>query len=636
MFGNYSRRGMSVFRGVVLLVLSSFCYVGSNAQNTWGIKEFNAKECQKCMSVINEMPIEVNFGVKREGDVLYFVCNSREWFEKNFKDIADGFCIEVISKDQFVCGGDNKVLTAPLTPGVLLEPHYQKDYKKITMPDENGLVIMLAGVIPVELRGKELEYNIVIINDKTLCYRRSNYNIDSYLWDLLDMGMYLDTVSYKNKLRNSKTSYTLSNKTLLFTIPFEKGKSDYSANDIKSLYDSLNLTNFDITKMSIRAYSSVEGAEEKNVALQEKRAKSIVSALQTYQKPNIETEIISAENWVEFVNDVQNTAYSSLANLSKQEIKDKLSDKKILDALEPMLQKHRKAIITIDLEKKNELQSMSDDELISSFKKSIADKNLALASSIQNQVFQRISSQSSPSNLIDKLEIPKQKEFGNIINNNKAFNYIYNNEDPYQTLLDFESLDALMPKNGHIKYNICVLKFRTLLVGKGMIDPIKFQKEVTDLKLYGIDPKLIKRMLINYNIIMCEYYMHKGDYVNKDKCLNYIVSNYKNIPYNPLDIINVAQYLVAYSKYDQAIKTVYPYVKTVDCNEDILFYYINLTIVRSEIIQKNDFRNILLNAYNVNPKRFCKLFNSYDNGGVTFQLLSNDYLKRSYCESCKK
>jgi len=618
-------------------LLVSFLVLGFyvHAQNIWTVKPFEVGKCEKCLSIVKNIPIEVSFGLIRKGNDLFLVCNDKVWYEKLFKTI-DGISVEILSKDQFVCNGDNISLSNPICRGLMMEPMYERDLKKNIVSDDKGVMVIHVGLIPAEYINKEIEYNLLYINSKTLCYSLSHYNIDSYLWELLDMGMYLDTINYKSKGIKTSKSFTMSSKTMTFTIPFEKGKFDYSPTDIKSLYDSLNLTNFDIVKMSIRAYSSVEGSEEKNNELQEKRVKSIVSALQSYQKPSIQTDITTAENWVEFMNDIPKTSYANLVALNKAEIKEKLNDKQTLETLESILRNHRKAIISIDLEKKNEVQLMTDEQLISSFKKSIEEKNIAMAITIQKQAFQRISTQKSPNSLMQNIEIPQKKDFSELLNNKTAFDFMYNNLDAYQTLLDFEKLDALMPKNAHIKYNICALKFKTILLGKGMLDPVKFQKEINDLKLYGIDSKLIKRMLINYNIIMCEYYMQLNDYVNKDKCLNYLTTNYKNIPYNPQDVINLAQYLVAYAKYDIAIKTLAPFVKSVDCDENVLFYYINLVIVKDEVTKKNDFRNILLNAYNVNPTRFCKLFNSYESGGVTFQLLQNDYLKRSYCESCKK
>ena len=75
-------------------------------------------------------------------------------------------------------------------------------------------------------------------------------------------------------------------------------------------------------------------------------------------------------------------------------------------------------------------------------------------------------------------------------------------------------------------------------------------------------------------------------------------------------------------------------VRTVDIDEDLLFYYLNLTLIDKELTQDLNYRIVMLNASNMNKERFCKLFNSVENGGITFQLLEDDYLRKTYCESC--
>jgi hypothetical protein len=75
--------------------------------------------------------------------------------------------------------------------------------------------------------------------------------------------------------------------------------------------------------------------------------------------------------------------------------------------------------------------------------------------------------------------------------------------------------------------------------------------------------------------------------------------------------------------------------RSIDINEDLLFYYLNLTLINKELTKESDYRTILLNANNMNKERFCKLFNSVENGGVTFQLLEDEYLRKSYCETCQ-
>lgn len=117
--------------------------------------------------------------------------------------------------------------------------------------------------------------------------------------------------------------------------------------------------------------------------------------------------------------------------------------------------------------------------------------------------------------------------------------------------------------------------------------------------------------------------------------MKYIYSNYKYIPLSDLDYLSLAQYFASYAKYDWATKLLESKVKRVDVDEDLLFYYLNLTIIDQKMTKRSDYRTILLNAYNINPSRFCEIFEPFGQGGVTFQLLENEYLRKTYCESCK-
>ena len=131
------------------------------------------------------------------------------------------------------------------------------------------------------------------------------------------------------------------------------------------------MTDFNIKTINIKAYSSVEGSLERNIELQEQRANSIVEALQSFQKPTIKTKVTSSENWVEFLNDVKNTKHADVASLSKNQIKSKLVGQLSKD-LEPILRKHRKAVLELELEKIDKYKDMTAVELLSKFNSAIS------------------------------------------------------------------------------------------------------------------------------------------------------------------------------------------------------------------------------------------------------------------------
>lgn len=596
------------------------------------------KKCQDCLNLINTKPKEIQFGIQRdEFDNIYFVVTRKEWFDLMIKKSGDGIAVDIVTKDSYDCSKEKRDRKSTIR-GDLQRPLYLKELKQNMLPSQKGEIFIKMGAVPEKYRNKEVEFNIVFLKDKYLCYYNNFYDIKTYRWDLLDMGLYFDTLTYKTQFDTSLTEqekYILQHKVLKFEIPFERNKSEYSSEDIRPLYDTLKLTDFNIQKILIRAYSSIEGNEERNIQLQQERAQSIVDALQSFQKPSITTEIVAMENWVDFLNDISLSSYSNLSGLSKAEIKEKLKDEKLEQDLEPYLKNHRKAVIILELQKKDKYENIPVTELLGLFSKSISEKNLEEAIEIQNSIFEKVRNHEVPVNFIDKLEIPEKSEYSLLLNKNSIFKYLMNELDVYNTYKELTELQDLMPNDGHIRYNICALKFKVWLLGENAINPVDFKKEINDLKKWGIPQNLIKRMLINYEIIMCEYYMMQGDFANKDKSLKYIFSNYQYVPLSDADYLSLAQYFSSYAKYDWASKLLDKKVKSIDVEEDLIFYYLNLTLIDEKLTKRSDYRTIMLNALSLNKIRFCEIFNSIENGGITFQLLDNEYLRKTYCENCK-
>lgn len=135
---------------------------------------------------------------------------------------------------------------------------------------------------------------------------------------------------------------------------------------------------------------------------------------------------------------------------------------------------------------------------------------------------------------------------------------------------------------------------------------------------------------------MAEKLLIEKKYAEVEKSLAYINLNYKSTNYKDNDLIRLAQHFVVFRKFDWALKMIEARTSKIDVSEDLLFYYINLTISDPKNTNSESYRSTLLNAYNINKEKFCNLFETAYHGGVSFQLLEDKYLKKSYCESCFK
>jgi hypothetical protein len=308
----------------------------------------------------------------------------------------------------------------------------------------------------------------------------------------------------------------------------------------------------------------------------------------------------------------------------------------VLNTLEPVLQHHRKAIVTIYLSPKSGLEKTSGDSLLVRFKKAIADKNTSRAAIIQEAIFERIADGKLPEEYLGRLEIPKEALFADLQNNQVSYKLLLALTNEQEAMEDLKEIERYSPNNGKVKYNICVLSFTLWGYDSGYVKPASFKEYISSLSRYGIQNSLVKRMLINYQIIMSGIYMSRYDYTAKDEALAYIRQNYADLQLEDKDMLALAKYLCYYAMCDWATGLLEPRVGKIDVNEDLLFYYINLQLFYAEKFRQPAVQTAVLNAIAINPKRFCAFFNAIGKGGSSFQLLDLPHLRTIYCESCSK
>ena len=109
---------------------------------------------------------------------------------------------------------------------------------------------------------------------------------------------------------------------------------------------------------------------------------------------------------------------------------------------------------------------------------------------------------------------------------------------------------------------------------------------------------------------------------------------YEKVPLTDFDYFSLAQFLSYYANVEAAADLLSDKARQIEVDEDLLFYYLNLTLINKELTKTDEYRTIMLNAVNLNKERYCQLFAAAENDGVTFQLLKDDYLRANYCENC--
>jgi hypothetical protein len=627
-----------MIKKIYLLLFVLLLQMSSHAQLSFNLKDSRLENVGLTFTnLINEKPVEVQFGISvDENNDVYFSMTNKEWFNKIIKNDNYGISVDIVSKENFNCGQSKNEFTK-LPFGTILAPKYKKELiKQNTSTNENEFTIKI-GKLPFNLIGKEIEGNLIFCIGKDICYYTDFVNIDRDELTILPMGLFADTLIKENNEDNTiaKEEFFIYSKKIQIEVPFKKSSSDLSNIYLQKFYDSLNLEKYKIKKIEIRAYASVEGSLQINTNLMKQRADAIVKDLNKYKPIVKRVKITSAENWIDFLNSINNTPYKDFTKYTKEEIKLKLTNKDLQTKLEPLLGNQRKGIIIFYLEEKTKANDIVNNNLLPEFKNAIDKKDAPKAKEYLKELANRILDNQIPSDFIKKIEVPKTKEFSDLQNNNEVYKYLIKATSEYEALNNFLELRKSDPTNGKINYNICALRFFVLQHSddKSMMKPLL--TEINALKNQKIDITLIKRMQINYNILKAEIDLQKNNYVGKDSAVNAIAILYNDIKLNEEEVFSLAKFYSNYSHMDWAENLIKEKVDKIDANEDIVFYYINLLFYKPDVYEKEIFQKAILNAINLNKKRWCNFFLPYDKGGASLQLLKYEALKKRYCESCK-
>jgi hypothetical protein len=590
-------------------------------------------ECASCKALIDKMPKEVLFGIhtKSNGDI-YFSMNNIEWFHKLFANDDMGVTADFISEDRYNCNQPPEKKKT-VYQGIIIPPVYKK--KLLANNESEKGIYSKIGMLPASLKDKTFEENLIIVSRNKICDHTKFVNIVRSNWELLPMGLFADTLIKSSSFTSDpKENFTYSKKVEI-VIPFKKGTSTYSASEFKSASDSLNLKKYTIQKVEVRAYSSIEGSEKANIDLMKKRGDAMLTFLRPYQSSINRSSVLAAENWLEFFASIKNTEFEFLKDLSKSEIKKQLTNPALARKLESILATERKSVAVLYLLPKTIPSGLTNDALAQSFKKALTSKKFSEAASIQREVIERIQQEKLPIEYLEKMEVPKSKEYISLANDREVYLLIYNLVAKWEALDQFLEMRSLDPKNAKVNYNICALKLELGIRNKEMLKGKELIDEINALLKMGIDKSLVRRMEINHHILKSEEYLHNFEYDAKDSVMEDVRDLYDLIELTDEEIYSLAKYYSYYSHRQWALDIVKPRISAIDVDEDLLFYYINLLFYDSSTYGEDIFINATLNAVNLNRERYCSFYLPIDSGGASMQLLEHDELRNYWCQSCR-
>lgn len=590
------------------------------------------KDCNQFITANRKFPKRARISIFERNNNIYLSIGDVNYYGQIFQKKYDGIAIETVYKESFSC----EESFVQRRPGEFYKEPWLILFKENldTLPNLSAnpnKKLLKIGELPADFDPVTMENNLITIERRYNCNYQNFINIENQRWELLEMGIFKDSM----RVKTNGDVYSLNEKTLEFTISYEKNDATIDEADLKPIYDSLNFTDYDITSVNIVAFASVEGDKELNEHLVKQRSRNVVRALQKYQKPEIIYQIDALENWDQFYSEIKRTKFKDLAELDKKAIKKMFAgNEENLAKFEPLLARHRKAIVKIFLTRKRKIESLSNQQLITAFNESVKSENINKMKSLLDYVLERFKDSENPRAFIDQLEIPPARFNGPLLNNINGFMLRQGMSSDEESLLVFEELYRLFPLNEEVLYNLIAIKLLNIkkIVDKSALKQVRVLLD--QLQISKIPPKLKYRPWINYYILSNEYYHQTNDFASSRRMMKNILSIYKNIlTYD--DRLRIAKYFGKYYQYERAEKVMRPVIENEDIPDELLFHYLNVTIAYKKYYQQSYYQGLVDRAKKIDATSFCNFFRSSNAGGISFQLLQYEELKDIYCNSCR-
>lgn len=599
-----------------------------------GLKPYDKNECKRCDRFKNiESLVE---GIYLEDGEIRLRYDNLKTLKKLFKDKRDGIAIDIVQKRQFGCDTANIVDNNLVNKGIMLKMvKSQKLFEMNRIPGRRpDSINTYLGRFPENL-SDSCEINLLIIQNKKVCRTLTPVFFRTGKSGNADtIEMLADTVT----IQETEYKPVATNSSVQFKIPFEAAKSEFKREDIEPFLALLKEPDFIIDELSITAYSSIEGTDEINRRIQNERAKSIVNALRERQRSDFITNVYSDYNIADFNSDIALTPYSYLAGKQVSEIQEEILEKKLAKKLEPLLSRHRYALIemkiTYDIEGEKEQAFV-----LKRFNDEVAMSNFPAALAIQKYIFRKVLEGEYDSFAVMGQMIPQRSYPGSetllsglLMNKLWLEKFINQGEADINFCGKVNAYNLLAPDNVYILFNrlLCNVMHDEFadenglrkMAGEieGLYESVLSQKTVDELNL-RFRFKVIQAVdtLGKESVIVPESLSRIKDIVNlkENSCTN---------------ALKLAYIFIDNEDRDFACRLIEPFIKSEEATEELLVTYISLCTYFESRIQSARFAKAIKRISSEYPETFCRLMKNHE---ISFQVLVNPDVKSVYCDVCQ-
>jgi outer membrane protein OmpA-like peptidoglycan-associated protein len=611
---------------VFLLYIQIPLKAASNSKNkpdnSFGVISPGKKGCD-CMKNTGMANAIDNLRLETKNDTVFLYSTNLSELKRIFNSSQDGIYLDVVVRNQFSCEKNTTPKIVTISEGEMLQPIYFTELFNNNRANRNNLYAPL-NKIPSKYKLQNYMVNFGIIKAKVACDYRYTKNIPGRDIDMLYL---FPKYIYDENLEIIPDTFTTK---LSFRIPFDRNSSAISDITKEILIKKLIVYSPYLREINIKTYSSIEGNSEANLQLQKSRAKAITGIIKKLSDKNTIINTESKENWEGFYNQVRNTSFARLTNLSQAEIKKSLQNKPLLDSMDYLLYKNRTAEIEITISAK--VDNNSPPEIVlGAYKKAVENNDSLKAYRAQNRLLNEVFKKNISRLEVLNIALPKNKLFLKLWTNCLALAATdaesWYNYEARDTALKAVKIDTTYKP---LQFNFCILALRYLQMYKDTLIPIqKLEYKMQQAFMMATtksDSALVNHMWLNYSLLTL---FNKWQTHSYDQLETYLVmakKYYLGADISIDEATSLGLLFNHYGYYKWACELILPYIKRNHFNKYAHFLFVMSYSPQYNLIKQETWVKYILRAKDIDHDLFYKWVNEFD-----FQTLRSPEIREAFC-----
>lgn len=619
---------------MVMIVLEIICQQPLNAlnygqpvstpiSNYFGVKKQDYKRpivlTEKARKAIDNLNISI------VGDTVYLWSSDFNAVKNYFTGTRDGVYIDIVFRDKFSCNSKSNYDVRNISNGIMLKPVYFPEiYSGNRVKYKSNLYYPIA-CLPNSIKGKTFTTNIgFIYSGIAIEYREIKEFLTQNMPTLYLFPKYL----LNKDTRILPDTYST---TLKFDFEFDRDQVVLSNESRKEFDKKMKVYGPYINKVNIKTYSSIEGTLEKNLVLQKKRADELSKLVKSVTKKEIGLDIESKENWDYFNALIKETPYAYLAGLSKNRVKELLTDKKIRDDLEYELFHSRTA--TLEINVSAVIDNNSPPELIlGSYKSAIENDDTLKAYKAQNRLMTEIFKNNFSRVDLLNVNVPRKKLFTQLWTNYLAL-ACTNEEQSYSWQVKDTAIKAITldPNDKHLQFNFCILALRYFEQYHQIIVPIKTIEEKMSFCYKNMqtpeDTTLVNNMFLNYSLLRLYEANYYHYFTEIPYWLKQVKTYYVKSKLSSEEAIKLGLIYNYYYETEETCKLLLPYVRNEHYNVEALKLFVTTYVPSFELIPENNYYELMKKFKGHRPDEFYEWIDKHN-----FLYLQHPEIKNMFCQ----